>query len=64
MFYTFNVMCVAGGNVVDNVDTADVLVMNELRRTLNVLCAIGRGLPICSSKWITVSKEAGKLLGL
>lgn len=64
MFYTFNVLCFVGGNVVNNVDAADVLVTDKLRRTVKLLCMVGRGLPIASPSWITLSKKAGKLLGL
>lgn len=53
----------AGGIVVDNVETADVLVTDKLRRTVKLLSMVGRGLPIVSPNWITLSKKTGRLLG-
>ena len=39
-----------------------VLVTDKIRRTAKLLCALGRGIPIVSSSWITQSKSAKTVL--
>ncbi|KAJ1532278.1 hypothetical protein ONE63_000892 [Megalurothrips usitatus] len=51
-----------GGTVVDTVETAQVLITDKLRRTVKLLCMLGRGLPVVSPQWLDVSKNAGQLL--
>lgn len=49
--------------MVDTIDTATVLVTENVKRTQKLLMAIGQGKPICSPNWIRQSKAAGQFLG-
>ncbi len=40
-----------------------VLVTDNIRRTAKFLCAIGKGLPIVSHRWLLASKNAKMFLG-
>ena len=45
-------------------DKPTVLVTDKLRRTEKLLCALGRGIPIVSKKWVTQSKSRKTMLGI
>ena len=45
-------------------DQPTVLVTDKLRRTEKLLCALGRGIPIVSKKWVTQSKSRKTILGI
>ncbi|XP_071537714.1 uncharacterized protein [Panulirus ornatus] len=47
-----------GGTVVEYPQECTVLVTTNIRRTCKLLAVIGKGLPIVSPSWLTVSKQA------
>ncbi|XP_034239821.1 mediator of DNA damage checkpoint protein 1-like isoform X2 [Thrips palmi] len=51
-----------GASIVNDVDSADVLVTDKLRRTVKLLSIVGKGLPVVSPSWLLQCKRAGRLL--
>ena len=51
-----------GGVVIDAIECVDVLVTDKLRRTVKLLSTVGKGLPVVGPSWLTLSKNAGRLL--
>ncbi|KAK3919569.1 Mediator of DNA damage checkpoint protein 1, partial [Frankliniella fusca] len=50
------------GVIATSVDSADVLVTDKFRRTVKLLCFLGKGLPIVGPQWLLHSKAAMHLV--
>jgi hypothetical protein len=60
MFFSFSSV---GGQLTSSPGDCTVLVTDNIRRTAKFLCAIGKGLPIVSHRWLLASKNAKMFLG-
>jgi len=47
-----------GGEVVDNISKATLLVTDKVRRTVKFLCALSRGIPIVGPEWLKAVKTS------
>ncbi|XP_065167758.1 uncharacterized protein [Atheta coriaria] len=51
-----------GGSIVEKIAQSTVLVTEKVQRTLKLLSAIGRSIPICSPEWLMECKKAHAFL--
>ncbi|KAL3868842.1 hypothetical protein ACJMK2_041599 [Sinanodonta woodiana] len=51
-----------GGELASSVYTCTHLVTDKIRRTVKLLCCLGRGVPIVSQTWLNSSKQSGMFL--
>ena len=52
-----------GGKLTTKPCDCSVLITDKIRRTAKFLCAMGRGIPIVSQLWLTVSKDTKAFQG-
>ncbi|KAK0411737.1 hypothetical protein QR680_005815 [Steinernema hermaphroditum] len=51
-----------GGKVTPDIEEATIFIAREVRRTANMVCAIGKRIPIVSMQWVRESKANGRFL--
>ncbi|KAK3599859.1 hypothetical protein CHS0354_022431 [Potamilus streckersoni] len=51
-----------GGELASSVYTCTHLVTDKIRRTVKMLCCLGRGVPIVSQTWLNSSKQSGMFI--
>lgn len=53
----------AGGKLVEKSKEANVLVTNQIKRSVKLLNAISQGIPIVSPRWLDVCKHSKNFVG-